>query len=283
MQWPPRPGPGSKRMKPNGFVAAASTTSQMSIPIRSQSCASSLTSAMLTERKMFSSSFVSSAASGVETRWTLSIALPYSAAAASVDASLIPPTTFGTVFVVWSMRPGSTRSGENARWKSTPAVSPEPRFEDRQDLVAGRARVRRRLEHDEVALAEPRRDLLGRRAHDREVGLALLRERRRQRDQDRVGLAQLVVVGRRAQAALVDELLQLLARDVLDVALAAVQLRDALGADVDEQHRAPGVGEDLGERHADVAGADDCDVTMHSGAIVPPSTAAIRSEAWPSP
>ena len=76
MQWPPRPGPGLKRMKPNGFVAAASTTSQTSMSIRSQSCASSLTSAMLTERKMFSSSFVSSAASGVETRWTVSIALP---------------------------------------------------------------------------------------------------------------------------------------------------------------------------------------------------------------
>ena len=54
-------------MKPYGFVAAASTTSQTSIPIRSQSTASSLTSAMLTERKMFSSSFVISAASGVET------------------------------------------------------------------------------------------------------------------------------------------------------------------------------------------------------------------------
>ena len=62
-------------MKPKGFVAAASTTSQMSIPIRSHSWASSLTRAMLTERKMFSSSFVSSAASGVETRWTVSIAL----------------------------------------------------------------------------------------------------------------------------------------------------------------------------------------------------------------
>ena len=61
-------------MKPNGFVAAASTTSQTSMPIRSQSCASSLTSAMLTERKMFSSSFVSSAASGEETVWTVSIA-----------------------------------------------------------------------------------------------------------------------------------------------------------------------------------------------------------------
>ena len=179
--------------------------------------------------------------------------------------------------------PGRRAPGEKARWKSTPARQPRAALEDRQHLVAGRARVRRRLEHDEVARAQPRRDLLGRRAHDREVGLALLRERRRQRDQDRVGLAQLVVVGRRAQAALLDELLQLLARDVLDVALAAVQLRDALGADVDEQHRAPGVGEDLGERHADIAGADDCDVTMHSGAIVPPSTAAIRSEACPSP
>ena len=50
MQWPPRPGPGWNDWKPNGFVAAASTTSQTSMPIRSQSCASSLTSAMLTER-----------------------------------------------------------------------------------------------------------------------------------------------------------------------------------------------------------------------------------------
>ena len=48
-------------------MAAASTTSQMSIPIRSQRIASSFTSAMFTERKTFSSSFVSSAASGVET------------------------------------------------------------------------------------------------------------------------------------------------------------------------------------------------------------------------
>jgi hypothetical protein len=54
-------------MNPNGLVAAASTTSQMSMSIRSASIASSLTSAMLTERKMFSSSFAISAASGVET------------------------------------------------------------------------------------------------------------------------------------------------------------------------------------------------------------------------
>ncbi len=76
MQCPPSPGPGLNDMKPNGFVAAASITSQTSISIRSQSCASSLTSAMFTERKMFSSSFVSSAASGVETVCTVSIAFP---------------------------------------------------------------------------------------------------------------------------------------------------------------------------------------------------------------
>ena len=66
------PGPGLNDMKPYGLVAAASTTSQMSIPIRSHSIASSFTSAMLTERKTFSSSFVSSAASGVETGTTSS-------------------------------------------------------------------------------------------------------------------------------------------------------------------------------------------------------------------
>ena len=126
MQWPPRPGPGLKDMKPNGFVAAASTTSQTSMPIRSQSCASSFTSAMFTERKMFSSSFVSSAASGVDTTCTSSTALRYSAAAASAEASSTPPTIFGVVFVVNSRLPGSTRSGENARWKSAPAFRPLP-------------------------------------------------------------------------------------------------------------------------------------------------------------
>ena len=53
-----------KGMKPKGLLEAASITSQMSMPMRSQSRASSLTRAMLTLRKMFSSSLVSSAARG---------------------------------------------------------------------------------------------------------------------------------------------------------------------------------------------------------------------------
>jgi len=39
----------------------------------------------------------------------------YTAAAASVDSALMPPSTFGVVFVVQSVRPGSTRSGDIAR------------------------------------------------------------------------------------------------------------------------------------------------------------------------
>ena len=70
------PGPGSKRMKPNGFVAAASMTSRMSKSIRSARRASSLTSAMLTERKMFSSSLAISATSGLETGTTCSQTSP---------------------------------------------------------------------------------------------------------------------------------------------------------------------------------------------------------------
>jgi hypothetical protein len=74
------------------LVAAASTTSQMSTPMRSASIASSLTSAMLTERKMFSSNLAISAASGPDTRTISSHTRPYSSAARSVQRSVMPPT-----------------------------------------------------------------------------------------------------------------------------------------------------------------------------------------------
>ena len=82
-------------MNPYGLVAAASTTSQMSMPMRSVSIASSLTSAMLTERNMFSSSFVSSADSGVDTRTSVSQTSPYICSARSAHVSVRPPITFG--------------------------------------------------------------------------------------------------------------------------------------------------------------------------------------------
>jgi hypothetical protein len=73
MQCPPTPGPGVKAMKPNGLVAAASMTSHTSMPSSWQTVAISLTSAMLTCRKVFSSSLASSAARAEETVTTFSI------------------------------------------------------------------------------------------------------------------------------------------------------------------------------------------------------------------
>ena len=54
-------------MKPNGLVAAASMTSHGSTPIFRQAKASSLASAMLTLRNVFSSSLAVSATRGLET------------------------------------------------------------------------------------------------------------------------------------------------------------------------------------------------------------------------
>jgi hypothetical protein len=55
-------------MNPNGLVAAASMASQTSMSRSWANIASSLTSATLTCRKVFSSSLASSAARQVETR-----------------------------------------------------------------------------------------------------------------------------------------------------------------------------------------------------------------------
>ena len=134
-----------------------------------------------------------------------------------------------------------------------------------------------------MPLAESLRDLGRGRDEDPEVGLALLRERCRERDEDRVGLAHLVVVGRRGDEALLDERPEHLGRDVLDVALARVEHGDAVGVDVDEQHALAGVGEHAREREPDVPGPDDGDVAAHRLGIVACSTCAVRSEACPSP
>ena len=49
---------------------------------------------------------------------------PYIAWIASRQRGVVPPTTFG-VFLVWYFSlPGSTRSGEKQRKKSSPTLSP---------------------------------------------------------------------------------------------------------------------------------------------------------------
>src|SRR5690606_24510408 len=124
MQCPPRPGPGRNFMKPNGLVAAASITSQTSTPSLSQTIAISLTRPMLTLRKVFSSSFTSSAASVVVTGTSVSIAGWYMAQATLRQSAVMPPTTLGVFLVPYLGLPGSTRSGEKARKKSSPTLSP---------------------------------------------------------------------------------------------------------------------------------------------------------------
>ncbi len=115
MQWPPQPGPGLNRMKPNGFVEAASSTFQMSMPIRSKTILSSLTRAMLTARKMFSTSLAASASRALPTRTVRTTTLSYRLWARSPAVSSTPPTIFGIVAVLNFLLPGSSRSGEKAR------------------------------------------------------------------------------------------------------------------------------------------------------------------------
>ena len=192
-------------MKPNGFVAAASTTSQTSIDIRSQSCASSLTSAMLTERKMFSSSFVSSAASGVDTSTTVSIARAVDVGRALRALGRDPAEHLRRRLrrPVLAARIDALRRHREMEVRRPPSA--RALLEDRLQHLARRSRPRRRLEHDDLALAQHLGDPARRRLDDREVRLALAGERRRQRDQDRLGVLQLGVVGRGADQAVLDE------------------------------------------------------------------------------
>ena len=212
-------------MNPNGFVAAASTTSQMSIPIRSQSCASSLTSAMLTERKMFSRSFVSSAASGDETRWIVS-----TASRRALPRRRSTPRRCRRRPSARSSSSSRRGPGRRARARRR-GGSPVPATRPDSCSSTGRSssRVVPGYVVDSSTTRWPgRRRVRSRRraaSDDREVGLALLRERRRQGDQDRVGVAQHVVVGRRARGARSStSCAERLGRDVLDVALAAAKL-----------------------------------------------------------
>ena len=75
----------------------------------------SLTSAMLTARKVFSRSLIISALRAEVTGTILSIADPYRSEASVVQAGVMPPTTLGVFEVLNLGFPGSTRSGEKAR------------------------------------------------------------------------------------------------------------------------------------------------------------------------
>jgi hypothetical protein len=124
---------------------------------------------MLTERKMFSSSFASSAASGDETAWTSSIADAYSATAAAVEAS----HHLGDVLRGPVLAAGVDSFGRECEMEVLAGLETAPRLERGLHLLTGGPRVRRRLEDDEVSRTQPLRDRLRRRYEDRQVRLAL--------------------------------------------------------------------------------------------------------------
>ena len=155
--------------------------------------------------------------------------------------ALIPPTTFGVVFVVQSSRPGSTRSGDIARWKSSPAFRPEPssRIGCRiSRVVPGHVVDSRTTTWPRwstapgCARALSMYERSGSRCRESGVGSAI-----------RIACAclTLLVVDRRDDEALLGQRRQALRADVLDVALAAVQRLDDVLLHVDEQHAVAGL------------------------------------------
>ena len=156
----------------------------------------------------------------------------------------------------WGL-PGSSRSGLKARKKSTPGFEPAG-GEERQDDVAGRARIGGALEHDELAGPQPLGDGPGRVDDVGQVRLARVGQRRRDADDDGVGLVEPAEVDGRLEAALA-HLADRRVGDVPDVALAPLEPLDLGRVDVEAQDGDPAVAEGAGQRQADVAQADDPD------------------------
>ncbi len=73
---------------------------------------------------MFSVNFTDSAVSVDETGITSSTNMEKKPVASSSDVGSSAPTTLGVLLVLYSLLPGSRRSGENARKTSRPGVSP---------------------------------------------------------------------------------------------------------------------------------------------------------------
>jgi hypothetical protein len=159
-------------------------------------------------------------------------------------------------------------------------------LEQRLEDVARRPGVGRRLEHDEMAGMEVGGDRTCRALDVRQIGIALGGKRRGDGDHDRIRPRDHAEIGCGAHGARLDERLQPLRGDVADVALAAVDRVHDVLEDVHENDLLACLGEGLGVRHADVAGADHSDVVAgvraHSGREAY-RAAATRSAARPSP
>ena len=130
-------------------------------------------------------------------------------------------------------------------------------LQQRQQALARRAGVGRRLEHDELAgLQHPRQGAAGVQQRA-EVGLAVGGQRGRHADEHRLGVGEL---GRaRGRMDALQARLQALGRDVLDVGAPVTQRLDLARVDVEADDVPARLGERDGERQTDVAESDDAD------------------------
>lgn len=88
----------------------------------------------------------------------------------------------------------------------------------------------------------------------------MLGQRSRHGDDDGVDLAQLVEIGGRAETFFLDRGGNRLERDMLDEVFAAIELSDALGVDVETDHREARLARGKSQRNADIAKSDDADL-----------------------
>ena len=185
-------------MNPNGLVAAASITSQVSRPSRPHMMATSLTRPMFTARKVFSSSFTISAVSVDETGMTLSMNLPYRATACSRLSGLAPPITLGVFLVKNFVLPGSTRSGRE-RQEEVPIQLQAGALQLGQQHLAGEAGEGRALQDHQLLGAHALDHQIGGVQDERVVRILGLVQRGGDADDQGVGLAQHLGVDRRRQ------------------------------------------------------------------------------------
>ena len=84
--------------------------------------------------------------------------------------------------------PGSSRSGEKARWKSTPAFFPGTRFQDLAQLAVRGAGVGGGFQDDDRAVLDERGDGLAGFEHVAEIRFAEMVQRGRHAEDHRVRL-----------------------------------------------------------------------------------------------
>ena len=172
-QWPPTPGPGVKRMKPNGFVEVASIAAQMSIP-----------RSLREHRQLVDQGDVDVAERVLEQLDQLRLRgrghrddLVDERVVERLDrareSSSMPETTLGVLRRSQVGLPGSMRSGLYPSRKSCPARRPLVRSRTVSRALRW-CRIGGRLQNDRRAGAQVGTELVGRRLDVAEVGSALV-------------------------------------------------------------------------------------------------------------